>query len=988
MSAGAGSDTRAPKVATIPPGVPFLDALVLGLRSRFGSRPDSLTDATLLLPTRRAVLSLRDAFLRQSEGRPLLLPAMLPIGDVDEDELLLEGGDRLQLELPPAIAPLRRELLLMKLVQAAHRPEGGIDAVQAAPLARELAAFLDLMQREDVPLDRLQDLVPEAYAEHWQKTLTFLQVLAEPWRGLLAAEGAIDPVERRNRLIRARAAAWQASPPAGPVIVAGTTGSVPATADLLAVVASLPQGVVVLPGLDRALDADSWAALQEDHPQFGMRELLARLGLGREAVVDWLDASGPAPRPGRARLVQEALRPSETTEQWHDMAALPADAGEGLTRVDCAGEQQEALSIALAMRQALEVPGRTAALVTPDRGLARRVATELKRWQVEVDDSAGVPLAATPPAALLRLSAEAFAEEMAPIPLLALLKHPLALAARPPGRLRRLARLLDRKVLRGPRPAPGLRPLVEALGEVAHADREALLALLDELATRGRDFAEALAAPRVDLVALLEAHVALVEWLATDADGETQVWRGEAGEALGGFLNELLDAADGLPAVETAGYPAFLSGLMAGRAVRPRYGRHPRLSIWGPLEARLQQPDLLIMGGLNEGTWPAIAEVDAWLSRPMRAHLGLSAPERRIGLAAHDFVQAAAAPEVLLTRAEKVGSSPTVPSRWLLRLERVLSRAGLSQNRAGGDWPQWAELLQDAGEPRPVDPPACRPPVAARPRRLSVTRIEMWMRDPYAIYARYILDLDALEPIAADAGAADRGNAVHEALDRFVAAHPDDLPTNARAVLERFGEEAFGPLLDRPGVRAFWWPRFLRVADWFIANEAGHRESHTVLATEVTGKLELPGPAGSFVLTAKADRIDRLADGSLTIIDYKTGVLPGGKEIERGESPQLPLEAAIASSGGFAGVPAQPVAQLAYWKLSGGRRPAEIRAVQGDPMAAAEAARDGLIRLIAEFDNPGTPYRARPRPAAAPKFSDYDHLSRVKEWSAGGPGDW
>lgn len=989
MSAKVEAGAAVPRVFTIPSGVPFLDALVAGLRDRFGAASDDLAGATVLLPTRRSVLSLRDAFLRQSDGQPLLLPTMLPLGDIDEDELILQGGDEFDLDLPPAISPLRRQLLLMNLVQKMHalQHDEALAAVQAAPLAAELAAFLDLMQREDVALDRLQDLVPERYAAHWQQTLTFLQVLEEPWRGLLAAEGTMDPVARRNRVIRARAEQWQAAPPAGPVIAAGTTGSMPATADLLAVVAALPAGMVVLPGLDRELDDASWAALADDHPQFGMRQLLSRLRLGRDGVADWLDGShSPA---GRIRLVQEALRPSETTEGWNDLPVLPADTGEGLSRIDCAGEQQEALAIALAMRRTLEVPERTAALITPDRGLARRVATELKRWNVDVDDSAGVPLMATPPAVLLRLSAEAVAEGMAPIPLLALLKHPLSLSARPPGMLRRLARLLDRAVLRGPRLAPGLAPMRDVLREAKHEDRAAALELLDDLERQAGPLVEALADPRHDLTALLEAHVALAEWLACDEAGATQLWRGEAGEALGKFLNELMDAADQLPPVETAGYPAFLTGLMTGLAVRPRYGQHPRLSIWGPLEARLQQADLLILGGLNEGTWPAVAEVDAWLSRPMRADLGLPAPERRIGLAAHDFVQAATAPRVLLTRADRVGGSPTVPSRWLLRLERVMAKAGLSLSAAEDrPLPHWADTMQDAGEPRPVDPPAVRPPVAARPRELAATRIELWMRDPYAIYARYILRLKALEPIAADAGAAERGNAIHDALDAFVGRYRQTLPHNAREELLRIGEEAFGPLLDRPGVRAFWWPRFLRVVDWFVDHEMEHRETHTVLVTEAEGERTLPGPAGPFKLTAKADRIDSLADGRLAIIDYKTGVVPKGTEIKLGISPQLPLEAIIASEGGFANVPAQPVAELAYWKLSGGRVRAEIHALKGDAMAAANTALEGLVRLIAEFDNPGTPYRARPRPAAAPRFSDYDHLARVKEWSAGGPGDW
>jgi ATP-dependent helicase/nuclease subunit B len=419
--------------------------------------------------------------------------------------------------------------------------------------------------------------------------------------------------------------------------------------------------------------------------------------------------------------------------------------------------------------------------------------------------------------------------------------------------------------------------------------------------------------------------------------------------------------------------------------VRPRFGHHPRLAIWGLLEARLQHADLVILGGLNEGVWPPQTESDPWLSRPMRRDFGLPPPERRIGVAAHDFAQALGAKEVVLTRAMRVEGAPTVPSRWLLRLDTVLRAAGLEGRLGVAVEPLgWQARLDEAAEHIAVAPPEPRPPVAARPRKLSVTQVESWMRDPYAIYAGKILRLDALEPIDADPGAAERGNFIHAALDAFVRAFPDALPEDAERQLLTLGAEAFGAALDRPGVRAFWWPRFERIARWFLALERERRPSLGEIRSEIKGRLVLDGPAGPFELTAKADRLDRRRDGRLVLIDYKTGLVPSAKDVELGFSPQLSLEAAIAAGGGFAGVAAAPVAALEYWRLSGGEPAGEIVAPAKDEAslrALIAEAWQGLADLVASFDDAATPYRAVPRPEKAPRYSDYAHLARVKEWS-------
>ncbi len=980
--------TPTPRVFNLPAGVRFVDALARGL---VDDVPD-LSRATVLLPTRRAVRALREAFLQVSDGAPLLLPLMRPIGDVDEEALVIESAaaplDEAApgaLDVAPAVPALTRQLLLARLVLkwGEGRPGGVRDAAQASALARELGGFLDQVQTERLSFDALAGLVPADFAEHWQHTLEFLEIVTAHWPSILAERAGLDPAQRRNLLLETLAACWREAPPADPVIAAGSTGSIPATADLLAVVARLPQGAVILPGLDGTLDDDAWAAIGSTHPQFGIKQLLERLGVDRGEVEPWRGIeAAPELRP-RIRLLSEVMRPADTTERWHDETGPPPGSGaEGLTRIDCATPREEAGVIALLMREALETSGRTAALVTPDRRLARRVAAELGRWDVGVDDSAGAPLNRTPPGAFLRLTAEMIAGGLAPVAVLAALKHPLAMGGLKPGVFRALVRRLEIKVLRGPRPAAGFDGLLMALPEGSgHDDLRTWLQGLQALAT---GFETAIGDRHASLAALVREHIGFSESLArTDtATGAERLWAGEAGEAMAGFVAEIAEAAPNLPPFAGSMYPALLKSLLAGQVVRPRYGVHPRLFIWGPLEARLQSADLLILGGLNEGNWPARADPDPWLSRPMREHFGLPLPERRIGLSAHDFTQAASTPEVILTRAEKDDGTPTVASRWWLRLNALIGKPAADEAHRADTWRAWQHALNAPAQVTPVAAPRFAPPVAARPRRLSVTDIETLLRDPYAVFARRILGLRPLDALEVDAGAAERGTLIHDALDAFVRAFPDELPDDAEAKLLDIGRGVFAPLLSRPGVVAFWWPRFERIAGWVVALERERRPDVAPLATEVWGRLTIAAPAGPFELIAKADRIDRTA-GGLAIIDYKTGGIPSKTDFEAGLSPQLPLEAAIAEAGGFEGVPGDRIGDLAYWQLTGkAGTPGKIRIVSADGTELGAEARTGLEQLIAGFDDPAQPYLSQPQAAARPRFSDYDHLARRAEWAS------
>jgi len=1004
VSGGTSRSSKdTPALYTIAPNVSFVDALARGLLARGHGDPLALARHTVLLPTRRACRALQEAFLRASDGAPLLLPRLVPLGDIDAEELILAGGDgglgtSGVLDLPPAIPGLRRQLLLARLIQHWSQVRGQTPSEDlAVRLAGELARLLDQVETEGLDFTGLEDLAPADYADHWQITLRFLVILTERWPAVQAEMGCIGAADRRRRLLELQAKTWSDAAPDYPIVAAGSTGSIPATAALLGVIARLPQGTVVLPGLDRADDEANWQEIQKDpaHPQYGLAALLARLQVPRAAVRDWPSEELPGAPDSRVRLIGHALAPAAATSQWHDRSGSVARqdltaALADVRRIDCPGPGEEAGVIACLLRETLETPGRRAALVTPDRVLARRVAAALGRWGIAVDDSAGTPLADTPQGAFLRLTAVMIAEGLSPLGLLAALKHPLAAGGRTRGDFRGRVRALERLVLRGARPAPGFAGLRAAL-RAKGADK-ALLAWLKDL--------EALCAPLIkamrgarSLTELIDAHVDVVEGLAvTDEEtGAQRLWAGEAGEAMADFLAELRAAAAAVPDLAGkamgARYPALLSALLVGQVVRPRYGRHPRLAIWGPLEARLQHVDLVVLGGLNEGTWPAEVEPGPWLSRPMRTAFGLPAPERRIGLSAHDFAQAFCAPSVVMTRAIRVDGTPTVPSRWLLRIDAYLGTFDDPPSlTAEAQSPiAWAEALDRPTRLVETGPPAPRPPFAARPRVLSVTAVETWMRDPYDLYARRILKLKALDPIDADPGAAQLGTLVHGALETYLRAYPGGPPDDPEAALIACGRAIFEADATPPGIRAFWWPRYKRIAKWFAARELGGADTGRRFA-EVAGKLVIAAPGGRFDLTAKADRIDLHGDGGLTILDYKTGGLPKVKEVDFGFSPQLPLEAAIAAAGGFEDVPGAPVARLEYWRLTGAEPPGIVKALSGDPVARAEDALEGLRRLIEKFDDPETPYLARPRPKWAGRYSDYEHLARIKEWASSDDG--
>ena len=980
-----------PAVFTIAASAPFAETLARGLIARTGDNPLALSSAIIYLPTRRAARSFGDAFARVLGGAALL-PQFRPLGDNDEDELLFDAVSE-GLELAPAIAPLRRQLLLARLIRQWDRAGRGglLSFAQSAALADSLAKVMDEVETQGCDLSKLKDLAPAYLAEHWEGVSRFLGLLHDEWPAILADEKSANPAARRIAALQALTRRLETSPPPGMVIAAGSTGSIPATAELLAAIARLPQGAVVLPGLDQKLDADSWERLDPGHPQYGLRQLLQKIGAEREDMQDWFAA--PA-NPARENLLTEVLRPAPTTDAWRELAGQGdhriRDGLKNIGLIQAADPAQEALAIALALREALEVPGRTAALVTPDRNLARRVAAEMMRWNIAIDDSAGRPLAHTAAGTFLCLLTEAAQARFAPVPLLALLKHPFARRGQDAASFRARARELDRWCLRGPRPDPGLAGVTVAIAKAGQGrvppPAPALAALADwwkQIAAILAPLENLFAQGDAPLEALLDETIGAAEALACDQAENCILWANDDGEAAAELAAAFKLAVTDLEPVEPGSWPALIRHLAMKMPVRTAFGRHPRLAILGPLEARLQGFDLVVLGGLNEGTWPRSPGSDPWFSRPMRASLGLEQPERGIGLSAHDFAMLAAGPCVLLSRALKADGAPTIASRWLQRLTQLTRGLGLEDGLAPKlDYAALAARMIDVPMGTRLPRPAPTPPIETRPRRLSVTEIETWLRDPYAIYAKHVLRLKPLDALDEPIGPLERGTALHKALELFIAKYKDGLPKDAERQLTAIADQVFAGAGIPRAALALWRPRFGAAARGFVEFERERRQNVSASYLEIKGSLAL----GDFTLTGVADRIDLLKDGKCAILDYKTGAIPTPKQVQQLLSPQLPLEAAMLAQGGFPQIGKRVAEDLIYISLASEKTARTPRPIE-DAVALAEEAVTQLARRIAWFREESTAYRPRVRPYRADSAGDYDHLARVKEWSPSGWGE-
>ncbi|MGV3555037.1 MAG: double-strand break repair protein AddB [Croceibacterium sp.] len=970
-----------PQVYSIAAHRGFADALVAGLIPRYSEPDVGLARLTLLLPSSRAARTVTEAFVRASGGG-MLMPRMAVVGDLDLDETLGAVLDPLgaAAAIAPAADPMRRLFRLAQFMGDEWDGETALGGAARLRLAQQVATAIDRLLVEDIDPEALwQERVLQILAnqsQHWiENTRRFARVHAR-WRSELDSRGEVDAATRRNRLFERAAERWRADPPATPIVAAGVTSAAPALAELLRVVSELPHGAVILPDLDLSMSAGVWDELGHagapdsdpplargdavTHPQYHLKLLLNRMGVNRAEVQPWHRAGLGKGPPERSHAISNLFLPPEASKAW---VALPREKLRllGVRILEAGNPEEEAQAIALLVRQAVAEPERRVAVVTPDRGLARRVVHHLRRWNIEADDSAGRPLAQTPAGRLFLLLAEVAAEAAAPVPLIALLDHPLVRFGEQRGDWLDSARAFDLR-LRGPRPAPGLAPLREKAVEARETgwwhEVETILAPL-------------MAEGDAPLADLLDRLITAGEALAGD-----NLWAREDGRALSALVGDLrLHADEASFALAPDELPAVLRDMMEQVAVRPPYGGHPRVAIYGLLEARMSRAELVICAGLNEGTWPATPTLDPLLAPPVLRALGVPGADFRIGLAAHDLAGLLGAPEVVLTRAARDAEGPAIPSRFLLRVKALLGQkmAGEAEAR---NLLVLARALDD-GKPAPAyTRPQPRPSAEQRRVRLSVTGIDRLRSDPYEFYAARILRLSELEALDAEPDAKWRGTAAHEVLQVW---HDTGRP------MVEIADEVLSRMHHHPLMRALWRPRLIKALEWVESQIAEQPDRVPTLIEQ-----EADWTYRGITIRGKADRIDRLGDGTLAVVDYKTGMPPSGRQVEQGFALQLGTTGLMVRAGAFSGLSGEPTV-FEYWSLAkSGKSETGFGYVttpvltgnkrSGIPLAdfLPETRRyldDALDRWILGAE----PFTARLNPNLK-SFATYDQLMRLDEW--------
>jgi ATP-dependent helicase/nuclease subunit B len=996
------------RIATLSPDVDFLRELAkLVLRGYplEASGAQHLHTWTILVPTRRSARRLQGLLFEESGSKALLLPRIQPIGDLDEDLMVASGN---HVELPDALSPTARLFALIGFIAdwAAQNPHSQLaadlqrSATQAQALAVSLGQLLDHFEEEGLVLESLVALYDIDLAFHREAVLGLLDVLRVKLPTLLHDRGLVDARVRRNHLIRLEAQRIANGQLAGPIIAAGSTGTISATRELLKAIAGHPQGSVILPGLDLAMDEDDWNAVDGQHPQYAMKRLLGSFEIGRDQVVDLQTKKTP-----RNWLLREVMRTSETTDQWqmklHGQADVGGEAMQGVTMIAAADRQTEAKSIALILREALETPGQTAALITPDRELARRVKGELARWEIAIDDTAGEPLIRFGAASLLLLIIRVVQDQFSPASLVSLFSHADCRFEFSRDDFKRIAENFEIGILRQQSVGAGLDGLAQTFQRISAArklnHRLPLLARslppeawdeIEHLIGSLRTILQPLTKPIDESLDVhLSALRATINSLAPGID-----WNSPEHQQLSDVLDQLQTESEFFPIGDFAKAAEVICYCLRAELFRTQSDGHPRLSIMGLLEARLMRPDVVVLGGLNEGRWPAQPDPGPWLNRPMRDRLGLQQPEREIGQTAHDFVQAAGNHKVYLTWSARIDHAPVLPSRWILRLGTILRSLGRPLEKQHDTY--WSDLAMRLDVPEHVRPharPLPTPAVNFRPTHFSVTEIEKLTRDPYAIYAKKILRLEAVGGLGEEPDAALRGQLFHAAIGLWNEGRPYLSETEANQALMTCGENVFAPFRNDLEIMQFWWPRFLRVAEWLSQQEAEFNGTVEHSFSEIKGLLKFDVAGVDHTLSARADRLDILQDGTLRVLDYKTGAIPSIKQVKLGFSPQLTLQAAMAANGAFENVPPISTSELRYVHISGGNPPgkiANLRDVPKDGFAVMVKSLEhlsGLKTLLGHYQMPTVSYVPRLAVEKEDDETDFDHLSRYLEWSLVGP---
>ena len=982
---------------SIPPTLNFARNLASFCDEQSNQLGIPVSQFKIYLPTRRAIRVVQEAFLNQNDGGARLLPIIESIGDAD----LMEANfsTSFNSDILPVISPLRRKIILARLLEKSW--PHNYNYVQALAIADDLGRLIDQIHTENLDISNLSSLIEiQELAQYWEITSSFLiTLLGSVWPNYLKEKGQIDPGLGRQQRIKTLSSYYRDTAPVAPVIIAGSTGSIPATRELIKVISQQRQGHIILPALDTQMDDASWHEVSAGHPQYLLKILLKYCDVKRDAIK----TIGHSDTNDRLYLASEMMRPAITTDQWSNCDHQKIENGlNGITIAEAQNDQEEATTIALIMAEAIQKEKQeTAILITPDRHLAKRVQKTLKRWGIDIDDSAGTPLQDTPIGQYsLSLIQSLSHNALSPIPFLNALKNKYCGDGGESlgSSFRSHVRIMEKKIFRGVSKNITLEKLADEQSDSLNKFYGYLKDCFAPLCETQKG--------KHSLRTHINSHICTMEKLAAteSVNGADRLWVGDDGKSMATFFTDLLQQNDSVPDLTLNDYIELITGIMNDYPVSYRYGKHPKLAILGQIESRISHADRLILAGLNENTWPADQGFDTWMSANMRVSFGLPSADQKTTLSAHDFLSGFCAPHVFITRSNKTNGQPTLPSRWIQRLEAVMSASNISKENwphiRGKKYLSWAEQAITERDPTPISRPIPQPGAALRPKEFSATEIEKWIRDPYWIYAKKILHLKKMDMVDMDISPREKGNIIHDVLDQFVKTYPDKkLPDDAYEKLINIGQSVFKSQIQQPEIYGLWWPRFLKSARWFINHENEWRQKTQHIYTEIKGRACLPIDSVDYVLSAKADRIETRDNNHLAIIDYKTGSAPQPGMVNRGIASQLVLESFIASQNGFDEVnidDSDMTHDLHYWSISGSGEGGKTSIAQGTAKKTAkdtniliEEAYIGLTNLLRTFAQPETPYIASPNPNLKIKsdHNDYEHLERIAEWSVTGEND-
>ena len=1083
-----------PRLFTCPLGVDLLDSVVDALMSGqlikgFFPADDPLqfVATTIYVPTRRAKQALShkivQRFVSDREAHGVLLPKIIPLADAGDEQSVISDNTDIQAllsTLSPSISPIERRLILAQLIlawgkamgqavlplqsyNALHNPCTDHETIEpllvpasisdACAMACDLARLLDDMTLWQAHFRDLELLPEERFDDYFKITSEFLRIASEQWPAILSERGMSDPTFRRDSLLRKEADLLRIHGSADPIIAIGSTGTLPSTALFLQAIANLEKGAVVLPALDTQLDGATFEGLQHTlkndsaahtHPQ----AILARLLNHMQVPVRDVLILGQAQQSMimREKLLSEALRPAETTDLWiepaHSLSKDERDmALSGVQVIIAQDEREEALAIALAMRETLENPDATVALITPDRTLAERVSAELTRWHIKASDSAGKALMRAQVGSFAALVSEVMHAQK-PAHIQALLMHPLTRCGLTQTQHALINHVLSSGVFQGLVPDQGFDVLQKHVVAQAHAaqhDRRSPLPMKrlepnhwvlagEFLSKISEIFQTALSIHAGDETQSIsqwaQNHARACEALSKDENGISLVDIQNGAEQWHALIHEL---TQGLPErdiidlkITAFEYHQLMSAFMREIKVPIEEGElspnqdHPRVFIWGLLEARLLKADRVILGGLDEQIWPPAAKPDAFLTRSMRLALGLPPPEQRIGQTAHDFVSAMGVEDVILTRAHKRGGSPTVESRFMQRLAAYVGEeAWRITKERGQQYLTIARELDRAHQTHKIKPPMPRPPADMQPQSLSVTEIETLIRDPFAIYAKHILKLNKLEGMRHQLEARDYGTWCHRLFETHFKIVSHQKAVDPRALWQTIVQKSFEPYEAFPQTCALWQARIAPVLEAYTLWDQQERSAATYIAIEAYARTTMMLDDGTaFVLRGTADRI-QISDQGAHIIDFKTGSPPSNPQITQGLSPQLTLEMAMLKRGGFetlarfaSSYTSGNDLKLSYIKLGGSEHFKQTHVKPSFPKNTAQKVQEdiqdtqaediptlndviedhwnNLGKLLMRHRSGDIPFLSHKMPIKTKWVGDYDHLSRFKEWSATG----